>query len=176
MFSFFTDVAKAFKVHCFFSDSVHCNRLTGVVGILYFVESSLALVRPPDNLSLGCQGREQLNPEALFCFPSLLLSQFTALQKKMDQTWPVWAVAREQNWPLSSQELRRRDSSAEQRLLAGPALLGAVWSFCTGGRELEQVRQGAVCSRVPGLVAWSAPPPPPPKLPFHKPTHRGLSR
>lgn len=101
------------KYIVFFSDSVHCNRLTGVVGILYFVESSLTLVRPPDNLSLGCQGREQLNPEALFCFPSLLLSQFTALQKKMDQTWPMWAVAREQNWPLSSQELHRRDSSAE---------------------------------------------------------------
>lgn len=81
----------------------------------------MLLVRLPDNLSLGCQGREQLSTQKPYSVPSLPLSLHCCPEKRSEVA--VWAVAKEQNWSGPPRNCRK-DSSARGRLLASPALWG----------------------------------------------------
>ncbi|XP_036044816.1 DBF4-type zinc finger-containing protein 2 homolog [Onychomys torridus] len=122
---------------------------------------ALLFVRLQTTSPLAVGGRSSSQPRSLIPLPPAVAEPVHFFTEKGDQKWPVWAVAKQQNWPLSSWGLHRRDPIAERRLLASPALLRALWPFYRDSSELEQVKQVTVCPRSPGTAARA--------LPFHKP-------
>lgn len=147
------------------NDSVFFNRLTGEVGTWDLWKVALLFVRRPDTLSLGCRRREPLSTQKPYFTSQPAAQPVRFFSEKWDQKRPLGAVAKEKNWPLSSQGLCRRDLQLWEKAL--------LWHCDHSDRELR-----------PGVVALLAVPPPsplsapgvvalldvrPPPLPFYKP-------